>query len=134
MPKSTGKWQVELVSYSFDDFACIGLAPSDWVQSVGGGPGYTSDSFGAFPRGEIRNAGSLAASMAADGVITLVVDLDANPKAVTVLRDNVVVGTYNLPNTGKPWVAVFGYAGIGYARVAFDTLIYPQAGFQDWTA
>lgn len=134
IPKSTGKWHVELVSHSFIEYACIGLVPYDWVQSVGGGPGFTTDSFGVFARGEVRNGGSLVASPSEGGVLTLAVDLDASPQTVRVMQDNNTIGTYNLPNTGKPWVPVLGYAGIGYARVAFDTLIYPQSGFQDWTA
>lgn len=142
VPKSTGKWQVEMGGYSFPAYACIGLAPFDWVQSVGGGPGYTSDSFGVFPRdpaytatGEIRNGGTVVATPASGyATWTLAVDLDASPKTVRVLRNNVLVGTYNLPNTGKPWVPVLGYAGAGYATVRFDSLRYPQAGFNDWLA
>ena len=138
--KTSGKWQIELGGYSFGDFAAVGLAPFDWVQSVGGGPGYTSDSFGAFPRGtssptaEIVLGGAVVATPAQGGIYTLAVDLDASPKTVRVLRDGVTVGTYNLPATGRPWVPVLCYAGTGYSQIRLDTLRYPQAGFNDWTA
>ena len=140
IPKSTGKWHVELIGYSFGDSAAIGLAPFDWVQSVGGGPGYTSDSFGVFPRGtgsltaDVVLGGSVVATPATGGIYTLAVDLDANPQTVRVVRNGEIVGTYNLPNTGKAWVPVLCYAGLGGARINPATLRYPQSGFQDWTA
>ena len=141
LPRSTGKWQVELRGYGFGEFTYFGLVPDDWDTQGGAAPGYTVDSFGLRPKltsggttAQVMNANTQVATPAADGIYTLALDLDASPKTVRVVRNGTTVGTYNLPATGKPWAFAIGGAGPGGIDVRTWDLAHPQAGFSNWTA
>lgn len=141
LPKSAGKWQMEFYNFGWQFSTWIGLAPSDWDASAQPAPGDTVDSFGVRPAGNvtgnadgtIKSANVAVGAIAGGGsVITLAVDLDASPRTVRVLRDGVTVGTYNLPNTGRPWVPVIGAIGFGGCSIRAQGLQHPQAGFAAW--
>jgi hypothetical protein len=144
LPKSTGKWHVEFEMTGFADRTTAGLAPDNWVTTTLPRPGWTADSFGVTRGGDpaggtagvVRNAnvdvGVIAASGNTPLVITLACDFDASPKTVQVLRNGVSVGTYNLPNTGRPWAPVAGVAPQGQMAMRTTDLVYPQSGFTNW--
>lgn len=138
LPRSTGKWQVELFDYSFGDVTYFGLVPDDHDVQGSLAPGFTASTFGIRPvdggNARVMNGNVQVATTATDGRWTLALDLDASPKTVRVVRSGTVVGTYNLPSTGKPWTFAVGGGGMMVAVIRTSNLQHPQAGFNDWTA
>jgi hypothetical protein len=83
--------------------------------------------------GEVMNANVQASTFAFGGsVFTFRCDFDANPKTVQLLRDGVVLGTYNLPNTGKPWVPALAVGLRGGAVLQTRGIQFPGTGFTPW--
>lgn len=143
LPKSAGKWQAEFVCRGRRDRTYVGVVPFDWTNpdSLLARPGFTSDSFGVryatatngADAGTIHSGNTQVGTLTAGTQrVTLAFDLDASPETVRVVRDGTVVGTYNLPNTGKAWALVVGGSAQGGAELFTTNIQHPQSGFTPW--
>lgn len=143
LPRSTGKWLVEFFMQGWADRTTVGLAPDNWNTATLPRPGWTADSFGVTrsadmignAAGVVRNAnvdvGVIAASIEPI-TITLACDFDASPKTVSVYRNGTIVGTYNLPATGRPWAPVAAMAANGFVTMRSRGIVHTVAGFTPW--
>lgn len=146
LPQSTGKWVFEMIVRGYGANTLMGLAPFDWDRTGLPRLGYTADTFAVrratatnptngvdTANGEVMNANVQASTFAFGGsVFTFRCDFDASPKTVQVLRDGVVLGTYNLPNTGKPWVPALAVGLRGGAILQTRGVQFPGTGFTPW--